>query len=292
MITALGAYLIGTRYVSDPQVVALLVLVLAIILLIIDFIIVRGFERLAEANIMKSEFISVTSHQLRSPLSNLNWTIELLMSGRLGSIEKEQREYFKILKDNINRMGTLIKDLLIVSKIETQTLLLKEKEFSLEELIKKIISEFKPLARASNLEIEFEHQENLPRAFGDPFQIRQVLENLLDNAVRYTPLPQSVESQKQLATKLKKEKIRIELKLKGKQFYFEIKDSGVGIPKEEQKYIFQKFFRAGNVMKYQTEGSGLGLYIAKSIIEKSKGKIGFESQEDKGSTFWFTLPIK
>ena len=276
IITAVTSYLIGTRYITDPQVVALIVLLLATILFIIAFIITRSFERLAEANRMKSEFISIVSHQLRSPLSNLNWAIELLISGRLGKIEEKQTEYFKILKENSSRMGELVSDLLIVSRIETATLPLKKKEFSLEDLVKELISEFEPFAKASNVKIEFQAQKNLPKVFADSSQIRLVIENLLDNAIRYIK---------------EKGRIRIKVEKDNKHHHFEIKDNGVGIPKEDQKYIFQKFFRSENILRYQTQGSGLGLYIAKSIIEKSGGKIGFKSQEDIGSTFWFTLPI-
>ncbi len=104
-----------------------------------------------------------------------------------------------------------------------------------------------------------------------------VIENFLDNAIRYV-----------------QEKGLVEIKIKREKdfVYFEIKDNGVGIPKEDQKYIFQKFFRSENILRYQTQGSGLGLYISKAIIEKSGGKIGFSSQEGRWSTFWFTLPIK
>jgi len=226
---------------------------------------------------MKSEFISVVSHQLRSPLSNLRWAIELLMSGKLGKIEKKQTEYFRILKENSARMGELVSDLLIVSRIETATLPLKKKEISLPELINKLISEFEPFAKASNVEIEFRPQKDLPKVFADPTQIRLVVENLIDNAIRYI-----------------KDKGKVEIRLEriDKNLYFEIRDNGVGIPKEDQKYIFQKFFRSENILRYQTQGSGLGLYITKSIVERSRGKIGFRSEENKGSTFWFTLPIK
>jgi len=273
----LAVYTIGTRYIEDPGIVALVVLLVTVVLFIIAFIITRSFERLAEASRMKSEFVSIVSHQLRSPLSNLIWAIELLMSGRLGKIEENQIEYFKILKENSSRMGELVSDLLIVSKIETATLPIKKQEFPIEDLIKKLISNIEPFAKASNVEIKFETQKDLPKVFADPSQIRLVIENLLDNAIRYV-----------------KEKGVVEIKLetKGNNLYFEIKDNGIGIPKDDQKYIFQKFFRSENVLRYQTQGSGLGLFITRSIVNKSGGKMDFKSEENKGSTFWFTLPIK
>jgi signal transduction histidine kinase len=275
--STLGFYLIGSRYIQDPQAVALITLLVTAILFIIAFIVTRSFERLAEANRMKSEFISVVSHQLRSPLSNLRWTIELLNSGKVDSVSEKQLEYFKVLKENSDRMRELISDLLIISRIETAKFPLKKKEFSLVELIKELIKGLEPLAKASNVEVKFEPKADSPKIFADPSQIQLVIENLLDNAIRYI-----------------KEKGKVEIKLKRKDgsLYFEIEDTGVGIPEEDQKYIFQKFFRSENVMRYQTQGSGLGLYIAKSIIERSGGKIGFKSEENKGSTFWFTLPIK
>jgi len=271
------SYAIGIRYIEDPEMVALVSLLIALILFVIAFTITRSFERLAEANRMKSEFISIVSHQLRSPLSNLRWAIELLISGRLGKIEEQQTEYFKILKENSHRMEELVQNLLIVSRIETAALPSKKQEFSLEDLIRELIKEFELFAKASNVEIFFEPQVNLPKIFTDPSQIKLVVENLLDNAIRYVK---------------EKGKVLIKLEERGQNFYFEIKDNGVGIPKDDQKYIFQKFFRSENVMRYQTQGSGLGLYISKAITEKLGGKIGFKSQEGVGSTFWFTLPIK
>jgi len=276
-ISALTAYAIGTRYVEDPRMVALMVLLTTAILFIIAIIITNSFERLAEANRMKSEFVGIVSHQLRSPLSNLKWATELLMSGKLGKTEEKQTEYFKILKENSDRMGELIKDLLIVSRIETAKLPIKKVEFSLEDLVKELIKEFRPFAQASNVEIEFQAKRNLPKIFADPSQIRLVIENLSDNAIRYID---------------GKGVVKIKVERQEKNLYLEIRDTGVGIPEEEQKYIFQKFFRSENVLKYQTQGSGLGLYISRAIIEKSGGKIGFKSEENKGSTFWFTLPLK
>ncbi len=275
--STLTAYAVGNRYIEDPEIVALIALLITAILFIIAFTITRSFEKLAEASRMKSEFISIVTHQLRAPLSNLRWTLEILMAGRVNSVSEKQLEYFKVLKENSDRMRRLIEDLLIVSRIETAKLPLRKQELSLEELIEELIRKFEPLARVSNVEISFEREKELPRIFTDPSQIKLAVENLLDNAIRYIK---------------DKGKVLIKLKKQGKNLYFEINDNGVGIPKEDQKYVFQKFFRSENILKYQTQGTGLGLYITKSIIERLSGKIGFTSEENKGSTFWFTLPIK
>lgn len=288
----LTAYAIGVQYIAEPEIVVLIVLILSVILLIITFTITQSFERLIEANRMKSEFVSIVSHQLRSPLSNLRWALELLMSGRLGKIEASQLDYFRILKDSSSRMRELVKDLLIVSRIEHGGLPLKKSEFSLADLIKGLILEFAPFAKAFNVEISFETTDNLPKIFADPSQLKLTIENFLDNAIRYVPARQSSEADRPMAGGKEKGKVEIKLKRKDNFLHFKIKDNGVGIPQEDQKYIFRKFFRSSNILRYQTQGTGLGLYIAKSIIEKSGGKIGFQSEEKKGTTFWFTIPIK
>lgn len=287
-LSAIVSFIIGTRYVADPALVALIVLVISALLLIISFLIVQSFERLAEANRMKSEFISVVSHQLRGPLSNLSWVIETLMSGRFGRIAERQTEYFQILKENAGRMKELVSDLLTVSKIEVAELPLRQEIFSLEELIRDLINGFKPFSRASNVEIILESERELPRVTADQAQIRQVVENLIDNAIRYCQPAKTTDSQRISA----KGRVKIRLTKEGRWVRFEIEDNGIGVPQADQKYIFQKFFRAANILRHQTQGSGLGLFIAKAIIERSKGKIGFSSKEGKGSVFWFTLPIK
>jgi signal transduction histidine kinase len=276
IIATLTIWAIGNRYIEDPQLVALIVLLVTSVLFIIAFIITRSFEKLAEANRMKTEFVKIVSHQLRSPLTNLSWTVDALLSGELGDVKKDQLEYLKILRENVFRMTELVKDLLTVSRIEEGALLIKRENVSLDNVVKELMSRFRPLAIASNVEISFSAAPDLPAVSVDAHQIETAVENLLDNAIRYI-----------------KGKGTIEIKIgrKEKNLYFSIKDSGVGIPKEDQKFIFQKFFRAGNAIRQQTQGSGLGLFITKSIIERSGGKIGFQSEENKGTTFWFTLPL-
>lgn len=277
IISSLTAYALGTRYIDSPETVALIVLIFTAILFIMSFIITQGFERLAEASRLKSEFVSVVSHQIRSPLTNLNWTLDLLMSGNLGKVEEKQAEYFKILKENSGRMGELVDDLLIVSRLETTKLLIKKEETSLSDITQELIKQFTVFSQASNVEIIFNPSSDVPKIFTDPSQVKVAIENLLDNAIRYTKGGG---------------RITMTLSKKDNKIFFEIEDSGLGIPKEDQKFIFQKFFRSNNARKHQTQGSGLGLYISKSIVERLGGQIGLRSQEGKGSTFWFVLPIK
>lgn len=275
--STLITYFLGTRYIENPEIVALVVLLLTTILFIIAFIITRSFEKLAETNRLKSEFVRIVTHQLRAPLTNLNWTVDILMSGELGQIADKQVEYFRILKENSNRMEELVRDLVIVSRIEEGSLVSKKEKISLEKIIKNSILKFQHFATALNVEIEFEAEENLAEVFIDPHHIEIAIENLLENAIRYTK---------------RKGRIQIRLERKAQNLYFEIKDNGLGIPREDQKFIFQKFFRSKKAIRQETQGSGLGLFITKSIIEQSGGKIGFQSEENQGSTFWFTLPIK
>lgn len=286
IISSIVTYMIGTMYNSDPETVVFIVLILTIFLLVLAFVIMQSFERLAETNRLKSEFVSIVSHQIRSPLTNLKWIVELLMSGILGKIEDKQTEYFRILKENLERMQELVSELLTVSRIEATKLVFKREEFSLENMARDLVTEFKPIAKSSNVRLDFETEKNIPRVYSDPFQILQVIENLLYNSIRYTNFPAAGDAKEK-----EPGKVTVKLRRKGNTVVCEVSDNGIGIPERDQKFIFQKFFRADNVRRYQASGSGLGLYICKSIIERSKGKIGFTSKENTGTTFWFALPI-
>src|SRR3989338_8197110 len=272
------SYALGRRYVEDPQVVALLIIIFTGISLAVAFLITKSFERLAQAARIKSEFVSIVSHQLRSPLSNLVWGLEFLTSGRAGKVEEAQLGYFQILKENSTRMQELVNDLLVVSRIDEKNLPWAQKEFSFEELLNTILKEYEPYIKASNIELEVQGQENLPKIMGDALQLRHVVSNLLENAIRYSGKKRTDGS----PAPEKESRIHIRYQKKGNNLFFDIIDNGVGIPKEDQRYIFSKFFRSSNVLRHETQGSGLGLYIAKSIIEKAGGRIGFESQPNKG----------
>lgn len=275
--SALLTYFISLKFMADPLIVAAIVLVLTGLLLVLDFIITRSFERLAELSLMRADFVSIVSHQLRSPLTNLKWAIEAIMPKNLDKIPEEQLKYLEILKENSNRMAELVSDLLTLSRLEEGQLPQIKENFSLVKIVQEIIKDFQVFAKARNIKIELIPERELPAVFADPYQLKQVIENLLDNALKYTQ---------------EKGKVKIDVFRQNKELFFKIEDTGMGIAKEEQKFVFKKFFRAENAKRQQPQGSGLGLFIAKLIIKRSGGKIGFESEENKGSTFWFTLPIK
>ena len=268
----LSIHIIRIKYVIDPFLLILILFFITTIFFIIAFIVTHSFEKLAEANRMKTEFLNIVSHQLRTPLTSLIWTIDLLMEEK--DMTKKQ-EYFQILKKNSNRMQELISDLLMVSKITQGSFILRKKEVNFSIFIEDIVSQFDFFAQSSNIKISIQKQEKLPKVFIDSSQIKIVVENLIENAIRYSK---------------RGGELKILLEKRGANIYFEVKDSGVGIPEEDKKYIFKKFFRAKNVLEHQSKGSGLGLFISKLIIKASKGEIGFISQENIGTTFWFTIP--
>jgi signal transduction histidine kinase len=173
-------------------------------------------------------------------------------------------------------MVELVDDLLIVSKIEEGIFSVTKTYIDLEELVVNLVSRYKVFASASRIDLIFNPEKGFPKILADSSMLKLVIENLIDNAIRYSGGGGKVE---------------VKFEKKEKEMLFSVKDSGVGIPEKDQKYIFQKFFRAENILKKRTKGSGLGLYVCKSIILKSGGKIWFESKAGQGTTFYFTLPI-
>ncbi len=269
-----STYLIANRFTDQPEIVAILVIAVTAIIFIISHTVTQGFDKLAQANKMKTEFVSVASHQLRTPLAAMRWTLNLLNDGRIKA--EELADYLGLIKESNERMIKLVNDLLDVSRIEMGKTLLNPRQTNLYVLIQKIINNFSAYAKANNIVIAIEASETLPNVFVDPEKISLVIQNLVDNAIKYIK---------------GKGEIKISLEGNAKFVKVAVGDTGVGIPAAQQKFIFQKFFRSDNVMKHQTVGTGLGLFIAKSVIEESRGKIWFESQEGKGTTFFFTLPI-
>ena len=227
---------------------------------------------------MKTEFVSISAHQLRTPISAIKWTLKMMLDGDLGEITTEQREFLNKTYRSNERMIVLINDLLNVTRIEEGRYLYKPVLSEIAPVLQFVINSYKEEFKKRIINFEFKKpKKKLPRVLLDVEKIKLAFQNIIDNAVKYTPA---------------KGKVVVSLESNDKEIMISVKDSGVGIPEEQKERVFSKFFRGVNVIKMETDGSGLGLFIAKNIVESHGGKIWFKSNKGKGTTFCFTIPIK
>ncbi len=241
--------------------------------------IIRDISRERTIARMKSEFISIAAHQLRTPLSAVKWTLKMLLDGDLGALPPNQRDFLSKSYETNERMIQLINDLLDVARIEEGRFGYEFQPGDVGALLKTVVKGFETTARERGVALEFLPAASLPPAQFDPAKVRLLLENLLDNAVKYTS---------------RGGRVSVSVKRKADAPFLEVSvaDTGVGIPKAQQSRVFAKFFRGDNVMKLETQGSGLGLFIAKNIAKRHGGDLTFTSEERKGTTFTFTLPLE
>lgn len=224
-----------------------------------------------------SEFVSVIIHQLKTPISVIKGYLEALLAGDQGEVNTDQAEYLKDAIENIKRVSRFIDELFDVSRIEEKKFGIKFRLVSLEKVISEVLNTLSHWFEANNCQVIFEKPKKLAKVIADPLRIRQVVQNLIVNAVIY---------------KEGRGRVEIKLKQKGKNILFSCKDNGIGIPQQDFKKVLSKFYRSEEALNINPSGTGLGLFISKATIELSGGRIWFESKEDEGTTFYFTLPIK
>jgi signal transduction histidine kinase len=230
----------------------------------------------------KTEFVSLASHQLRTPLSTVNWYAEMLLAGDAGELGEKQKKYLDEVYRSNQRMVELVNALLDVSSLELGTFVIDPERVDICKLAENVIDEQRPQIDMRKIRFSFSCDKNVSFMQADPKLLRMVMQNILSNAVKYTPEKGRVE----LNVSVDNDKQDLQIK---------ISDTGYGIPKNQQDKIFTKLFRADNVRDKDTDGTGLGLYIVKSIVENSGGKVWFESAGgvgNKGTTFFVTLPLK
>ncbi|MCX7779081.1 MAG: HAMP domain-containing histidine kinase [Patescibacteria group bacterium] len=234
----------------------------------------KEIDFLKELDEKKSEFITIASHQLRGPISSIGWITDELLENK--KVDVEKREYLEEIKRAQIKMMKSVNDLLAITDLDGKPIKTRSQETDLNLFLEEKIKQFNFLIEGKGLKIIFEKQF-LPKVFLDQKFLEIIFNNILSNAINYSR-PGG--------------KIKITAGKTDTEIIISIKDEGIGIPKDKQKDIFQKFFRAPNALRYQPDGTGLGLYIVKKLIDDLKGKIWFESEENKGSTFYFTLPYE
>ncbi len=269
-----GVYFVSNNY-DSPEILVISESAVVAVLFSIGNLIISSVDQLARANKMKTEFVSVASHQLKTPIAEINWQIELLLSKFPGGLSEKQQLLIGQIAHSSQKMARLVNDLLDVAHIDQGKLALAKEDVDLCIVVKEAIINQHPFAISAGVEIKSFCPLTSPNVSVDRKRVGVVLDNLLSNAIKYTKREGTVE---------------IFFETKGNAVQVHVRDDGVGIPSREQHDIFKKFFRSNNSMKNNTDGTGLGLYIAKNIIEQSGGKLWFQSIENIGSDFFFSLP--
>lgn len=248
----------------------------------------RDITREKEVDKAKTEFVALASHQLRTPLSAVSWYAEMLLAGDVGELNSDQKKYADQIYQGNHRMVELVNALLNVSRLELGTFYIEPESANVAELVQNVITEEKLLIDQKHLTLTTVFDPNIPLTLVDPQLLHMVVQNILSNAVKYTPEKGTIEvgvRPVKRGSTLNTKKIDID------SLAIVVSDSGYGIPADQRHKVFDKLFRADNVREKDTEGTGLGLYIAKSIMDNSGGSIWFTSEEDHGTTFCVTLPL-
>lgn len=233
--------------------------------------------KLKTINENKSDVISITAHQLRTSLSALKWILKMLIDEDVGKLTSEQSELINKAYSSNERMLSLVNDLLTLSHTEDASISYDFIKIDCVKLIEQSLFDFSGETNKKDVELIFlKPDSSLPPILGDEEMIRVVIQNLIENSIKYSNTGG---------------KVFISVKQKDNCIQISVRDTGIGINKEDQDKIFTKFYRAPNAIEKDTIGSGLGLFTTKNIIERHKGKIWFENAEDGGATFFVTLPI-
>lgn len=238
-------------------------------------------KQMSDADYVKTEFVFVASHQLRTPLTAMKLYLEMLLEDETQEPNAERIGYLKNIYQATKRMVHLVDDLLDISRIESGVFRVDPVAVDLNAFFSSIVQEIEPIAHEKDCQVILNIKNVYDALVLDPKLLHVVIQNLLVNAVRYSNKKKSVV------------RLNVRLAKKAKQTILQISvvDKGVGIPKAVQKHIFEKFFRAENAFKVQTDGSGLGLYLAKMVTELMGGTIEFTSSQKAGTTFIVEIPL-
>ncbi len=237
----------------------------------------RLYQAVQRANLEKSKFVSVVSHELRIPMTSIKGYTDLMLKGMAGDVTDQQSNFLSTIRSNVDRMATLVSDLSNISRIETGRLKLDPEMIDLRRYVEEPLESLRPRIDEKGQTLELYIPEDLPQAYADPNRVMQVVTNLISNAWKYTP---------------EGGWITVVARDDGETVRIEVRDTGIGISEEDQAELFSQFFRSEDPVVREEQGWGLGLNVTKRLVELMGGEIGVSSQLGKGSTFWFNLPVK
>jgi signal transduction histidine kinase len=232
-------------------------------------------KRLRELDRMKDQFVGSVSHELRTPLTSMIGYLELVLAGEVGQVDGDQRRFLEIVNRNCDRLNRLVDDILFVARVDAGRLSLERESVDIGRLAAESVETARGAAAGKSIDLRFSTEDSLPPVGVDPTRMTQLLDNLLTNAVKFTPDQGTVS---------------VRIGRRGDQAHVEIEDTGVGIPEREIANLFDRFFRASTSVS--APGTGLGLSIVKSIAEAHGGTISVESEEGVGTTFLVDLPLE
>jgi len=239
-------------------------------------IVFRDVTREREVERLKSEFVSLVSHEFRTPLTSIKGYTEMMLDGDTGRLNSEQREFLETVLRNANHLSNLVEELLDVSRIEAGAMKLNIQEIDVVPVIEDIADRMRPQLEKKNQKLSIDIPRNVPKVSADDRRTTQIILNLVSNAHKYTPSGGD---------------IVISAEPEGEYLFVDVTDNGIGLSQEEQEKLFSKFFRAENTETIKEGGTGLGLWITRSLVEMQGGEIFVESSPGEGSTFSFTVPI-
>jgi signal transduction histidine kinase len=260
-------------YIILTITVLIVILLLALNTRLFEYAIL--FRKLKEVDKMKDEFISIASHELRTPITTIKGFLSMILEGDYGQLNPQGRKGLKIMEASVNRLGVLVGDLLNVSRIEQKRLQVKQEKIILSEILQSVVDEFELRVKEKGLAFKTKISKKLPAILADEDKLRQVLINLIGNAVKYT----------------KKGEIELLTKIDDKFVTIMIKDTGLGMSAKERENLFSKFYRIQSDDTRGIVGTGLGLWITKQLVELMGGEIYLDSIKDVGTQFYFTVPI-
>lgn len=232
-------------------------------------------EHLREVDSLKSEFVSVAAHQMRTPLSGIKWSLDMLATEQAGPVNGKQKRMLLKSYESNERLILLVNNLLNTDRIESGKAELKLQRVSIKNIVENIIYYIKPQLDSKGIILNESSEDDLPQVEVDTEKFRDAIQNVIENAIKYIG---------------KGGKIDVSIYSDKGMVIVKVADNGIGIPEESKDKIFTKFHRGENAVRMRTEGSGLGLFVSKEVVKRHNGSIWFESKEGEGTTFYISVP--